>query len=902
MKTVIKTFILSFLISSSLFAQFNGMKIMINPGHGGHDSDDRYIPATGFWESEGNLTKGLHLRDLLEARGAEIIMSRTLNRSIDGLPLSQISAIANENDVDYFQSIHSNGFQGTANRTGVFWEQLSNGQPDFPLAKYASEILAEKIYEVVYTTSFSDRGDLTYLGFNLGVLRSLNMPGCLTEGSFHDYIPESYRLLNLDYRKHEAVAILRGMLEYFALPPLEHGAIAGLVKDDSKLVSYNFTGGNFNDRYKPVNNLMASLYQDTLFLKSFHGDFNNNGYFVFDSIAPGGYKLVLDYGYFKSDTLQVAVSSNQSTFLEIFPDPSNQNVPQVYGTFPENNQIDFNTYTSLEIIFNQSMNHTTTEASFSIAPNINGTFSWKENSQVLVFNPQVAFQPQTNYQITISTQAQNTLAINLQDSIAFSFTTADHVYPQVSKTIPAQNDSITIFENIEVFFDQDMIREKVEDDFDIQPFVNGIFNWTDDKHFTFYPDTLFIGTEYTINVSDSALNSFSVGLENDFQFNFRTYKRNALNIISWYPAMADTAVSTRVNFYFHFDGTLEASTVLANLALEDDNQNSLEMTSYKLEERNGTSVLRCDSKEELKRNRMYRITIYPGILDLDELLFRDSLSFSFTTEKEGYESGVILDGFEDDTGWQDPEFGPQSRHIDNDNSDFGISVVENINGNKSAVINYQFTNDSMGICQVFREDDYLLTLDNGSSLGLWVYGDYSFNTLELWYDTATLQNQSVHIDTLNYSGWKLLKIPVDLFDNLNILLHSIVIRQQPEGYKQSKIYIDDLQTNVITDISGSENTSIVSSFKLLQNYPNPFNPKTIINYQLAVGANHYSPVHVELSIYNLLGQKVATLVSKKQAAGKYSVEWNALGYASGIYFYQIIADKFVQTKKMLIVK
>jgi N-acetylmuramoyl-L-alanine amidase len=134
MKQTIRTIIFSFLLCIPLSAQFSGIKIMINPGHGGHDSDDRFIEATGFWESEGNLTKGLHLRDLLKARGAEIIMSRTLNRSIDGLPLSQISGIANSNNVDYFQSIHSNGFQGTANRTGVFWEQLSNGQPDFPLA------------------------------------------------------------------------------------------------------------------------------------------------------------------------------------------------------------------------------------------------------------------------------------------------------------------------------------------------------------------------------------------------------------------------------------------------------------------------------------------------------------------------------------------------------------------------------------------------------------------------------------------------------------------------------------------------------------------------------------------------------------------------------------------------
>ncbi|MCP4360457.1 MAG: T9SS type A sorting domain-containing protein, partial [Chloroflexi bacterium] len=71
---------------------------------------------------------------------------------------------------------------------------------------------------------------------------------------------------------------------------------------------------------------------------------------------------------------------------------------------------------------------------------------------------------------------------------------------------------------------------------------------------------------------------------------------------------------------------------------------------------------------------------------------------------------------------------------------------------------------------------------------------------------------------------------------------------------------------------------------LFQNYPNPFNPKTTINYQLPMLSN------VELSIYNLLGQKVATLVSKQQSVGYYQIDWDASGFASGIYYYRIEAQ------------
>ena len=89
-------------------------------------------------------------------------------------------------------------------------------------------------------------------------------------------------------------------------------------------------------------------------------------------------------------------------------------------------------------------------------------------------------------------------------------------------------------------------------------------------------------------------------------------------------------------------------------------------------------------------------------------------------------------------------------------------------------------------------------------------------------------------------------------------------------------------------------------FSLQQNYPNPFNPVTTISYQ--VGAINHSPVHVELSIYNILGQKVKTLVSEKQQPGQHQVQWDASGFASGIYYYMIKAGEFRQVKKMVLVR
>ena len=89
-------------------------------------------------------------------------------------------------------------------------------------------------------------------------------------------------------------------------------------------------------------------------------------------------------------------------------------------------------------------------------------------------------------------------------------------------------------------------------------------------------------------------------------------------------------------------------------------------------------------------------------------------------------------------------------------------------------------------------------------------------------------------------------------------------------------------------------------FFLEQNYPNPFNPETAIRYH--VRSNGNSSVHVELNVYNMLGQKVATLVSKKQNPGQYRVTWQAANLPSGIYFYRLQAGRKQLTRKCLLLK
>ncbi len=89
---------------------------------------------------------------------------------------------------------------------------------------------------------------------------------------------------------------------------------------------------------------------------------------------------------------------------------------------------------------------------------------------------------------------------------------------------------------------------------------------------------------------------------------------------------------------------------------------------------------------------------------------------------------------------------------------------------------------------------------------------------------------------------------------------------------------------------------IPNQFSLLQNYPNPFNPSTVISFQLAVNS------FASLKVYDILGREVATLVNEQLQPGTYEVDWDGSKFASGVYYYKLIAGNYIETKKMVLIK
>jgi len=134
-----------------------------------------------------------------------------------------------------------------------------------------------------------------------------------------------------------------------------------------------------------------------------------------------------------------------------------------------------------------------------------------------------------------------------------------------------------------------------------------------------------------------------------------------------------------------------------------------------------------------------------------------------------------------------------------------------------------------------------------------------------------------------FNDWSVVAIEVD--KNNNIWL----------GTANNGLYFfDGNDFRYITAIT--EETSFPLEYNLAQNYPNPFNPTTNIRFRIAEFG------FVSLKVYDVLGSEVATLVNDEKPAGSYEVEFSATGLPSGIYFYKLQTESFIETKKMILLK
>ena len=442
--------------SAAIATEPTNVHVYVNPGHGGHDSDDRNVviyPYTqgdpeGYWESNSNLDKGLRLRDLLQKKGMKVTMSRVTNTTDDDLGLTTIGNLANASGADIFFSIHSNA-TGTGNRVNypIMLYRGYTGQPQVANSDVLAAKLLPQLYSneaTVWTHSGQIFGDWTFYPSwgtqGLGVLRVTAIPAMLSEGSFHDYIPETYRLMNKDFCWLEAWHFTHAVYDYFDIAPDENGVVAGLVYDSRLLRNESYIMFD-RDKLLPITGATVEL-RDAAgdVVQTYTTDALYNGFYLFKDVKPGKYTVkVKESGHYDA-TAEVEVAANKVAYSNIALDKVRDTPPAVVSYSPVWNDGDNPVLcnTPISLTFNWDMDVASAEAAFKIEPAVEGKFTWEDANHIMTFTPTTPYADNTLYTVTLQKSAMHGGGTAMTDDFSLKFTTDARRYIVITDFWPKE--------------------------------------------------------------------------------------------------------------------------------------------------------------------------------------------------------------------------------------------------------------------------------------------------------------------------------------------------------------------------------------------------------------------------------------------------------------------------------
>ena len=420
--------------------------VYINPGHGGYDSNDRNMviypfsqgDSAGSWESKSNLRKGLALQEILKKKGYKTSISRVTNTTADDLALSTIVALCNQSGADVFYSIHSNA-TGTSSRTNfpmVFYRGYT-GSPQIPNADVLAADLEPYLYAsqtTVWTHNYQIWGDWSFRpewgtqGY--GVLRGNRAVANLSEGSFHDYIPEAYRLLSFYYCWMEGWNISLGADKYFdRLDNYDLGVVTGNVRDD-RIKRLQECAQPFlvygDDNLMPIHNATVRLLDASgNEVQRCVTDTLRNGIYVFKYVTPGNYTVEVSTPLHFTQSTPVTVEANAPTYQNFYLKKVRDTPPVVVDYSPVWQEGDpaVKCSTSIVLSFNWDMDSVTTCDAFTLDPPLEGNFSWEDSYYRLVFTPKDAFDVNTLYTLTLKKTAEHGGGTPMEEDFTMQFYT-----------------------------------------------------------------------------------------------------------------------------------------------------------------------------------------------------------------------------------------------------------------------------------------------------------------------------------------------------------------------------------------------------------------------------------------------------------------------------------------------
>ncbi len=321
------------ILVTSAFAQqridLSGLSFCIDPGH----SRNENVGAYNYPEAWRDLDVAFQLEELLRSSGADTVILTRRDR-VTQVSVSQRPTIANNGNVSWFHSIHSNAWtDASLNYVLALVEerreysdnrQLSDDSRGKGLgvaywagkADVMAGIMSSNIAKGYRTQNRGVFLDWTFYGganggYNLGVFRPLLMPGELSEAGFHTNPKQNLLNMNLESKRVEAKALWFAFLQYFNVPQPSVNTVCGIITNAR-------TG-------KPIDGATTTLLGRTYTTNTYQNTFSqwttdttvSNGFYYFEGIPPGTYPLTVSAPGFFDTTARVTVISSFFTFQDV---------------------------------------------------------------------------------------------------------------------------------------------------------------------------------------------------------------------------------------------------------------------------------------------------------------------------------------------------------------------------------------------------------------------------------------------------------------------------------------------------------------------------------------------------------------------------------------------------------
>ncbi len=511
--------------------------------------------------------------------------------------------------------------------------------------------------------------------------------------------------------------------------------------------------------------------------------------------------------------------------------------------------------------------------------------------------------------------------------------------PTVVSTYPPAGEKIPINSSISITFSKTIDINTVNEAVHISPAVTiGSLQWdaAHKKLSITFARNLQLDTEYTVkldstikDVNGRMLDGNGDGHEGDsYYFVFRTLPEDQIppQLLGSVPPfdVEDRQFDTEGTVSVWFDEELDDQPVndQSVLLLKGGTQVSFKFMHKVVD---GGSVISIQPEEELLPTTKYTVVLDTALRDTSGNKLPEFKLIDFFTSKWHYAGVTMIDDFSSPGAWWQPSGSGSTIGIDGGVTKWGFTTsmyLPTTRPHRAAFLRYKWKADPANPGYLIREylppnDMKNKEFDTTSVLQVYIYGDGSHNKFRFAIDemhggswTQTEVSKWIPID---WYGWKLVEwklsdpntvgtwiSPDNKLNGTKYRFDSFQLTYDEDyGVTYGTLYFDDFRLAKKTDEPvgiTQKGTQIPTEFALDQNYPNPFNPTTTIGFQVPKSG------HVTLTVYNLLGQKIATLTDKHLPAGSYKVTFDASHLTSGVYVYVLRAGNVVLSKKMTLIK